>query len=49
MFRILAFLSMMARIWSTVKFTMLADGAGFSAGAGGKKEKKTGNNGGGSR
>lgn len=30
MFRMLAFLSMMARIWSTVKFTMVADGGGFS-------------------
>ena len=30
MFRMLAFLSMMARIWSTVKFTMVVDGGGFS-------------------
>jgi hypothetical protein len=30
MLRMLAFLSMMARIWSTVKFTMVADGGGFS-------------------
>ena len=30
MFRMLAFLSMMARIWFTVKFTMVVDGGGFS-------------------
>ena len=30
MFLMLAFLSMMGRIWFTVKFTMLVDGGGFS-------------------
>ena len=30
MFLMLAFLSMMSRIWFTVKFTVLVDGGGFS-------------------